>query len=96
MQRGLILSFSLILVMFSGSVDADTLLLETIAESPANTAQGIPRPTRGMSMDSVQSRYGRPAKIHAPIGDPPITRWDYADYSVFFEYRQVLTSVVHH
>jgi hypothetical protein len=96
MQRRLVLSVCVTLSMLAGSAWADTLLLDSISTSPANDAQGVPRPTRGMSMDAVKSRFGEPSQIHARVGDPPITRWDYADYSVYFEYRHVLTSVVHH
>ena len=95
MQRRLVLSVSIMFSMLAGSVWADTLLLDSIATSPANNTRGIPRPTRGMSMEAVKSRFGEPAQIHPQVGDPPITRWDYADYSVYFEYRRVLTSVVH-
>ena len=95
MRRRLIHSLGAVLVLLTGTLWADALLLDSMAQTPTNNAQGIPRPTRGMSMDRVKSRFGQPAKIHPQVGDPPITRWDYADYSVFFEYRHVLTSVVH-
>jgi hypothetical protein len=95
MQRGLTLTLGAVLFMLSGSVCADTLLLDSIEAAPANNAQGIPRPSRGMSMETVKNRFGEPSQIHPQVGTPPITRWDYADYSVFFEYRHVLTSVVH-
>jgi hypothetical protein len=29
------------------------------------------------------------------VGQPPITRWDYASYSVYFEYDRVIDSVRH-
>ncbi len=51
-------------------------------------------PKRGSSMDSVRARYGDPVSIHGPIGDPPITRWVYNDFSVFFEYRHVINAVI--
>ena len=95
MQRGHILSLGAALLMLIGNVGAETLLLDSIAATPANNAQGIPRPTHGMSMQMVKRRFGEPAKIHPQVGDPPITRWDYSDYSVYFEYQYVLTAVVH-
>jgi len=95
MRRDFIISLGAFLLILSGSLGADTLLLDSISASPAIDAQGIPRPTRGMSMETVKSRFGEPSKLYPQVGDPPITRWDYADYSVFFEYRHVLTSVVH-
>ena len=95
MKRGVVQLFTLALIMSSGTIESDVLLLDAIEHSPTNTTQGIPRPTRGMTMQTVKSRFGEPSKIHPRIGNPPITRWDYTDYSVFFEYQQVLTSVVH-
>jgi hypothetical protein len=44
-------------------------------------------------MERVASRYGEPASRHAAIGDPPITRWDYPGFSVYFEHNIVLHSV---
>jgi hypothetical protein len=33
---------------------------------------------------------------HKPVGQPPITRWDYREFSVYFEYDHVINSVRHH
>ena len=58
-------------------------------------AAAVPeRPARGSSMSSVEARFGVPATRHAAVGDPPITRWDYAQFSVFFEYDKVLHAVL--
>lgn len=51
-------------------------------------------PTRGMSMATVEKLYGEPLEKRDPVGDPPITRWVYADFVVFFEYDKVIHSVV--
>lgn len=55
----------------------------------------ISRPSKGMSKSQVAARFGQPAQQSGSVGQPPITRWDYADYSVFFEYDHVIHSVVH-
>ena len=51
------------------------------------------RPVNGMTMKQVLRWYGEPVRRHDPVGRPPITRWDYPGYSVYFEYDQVITSV---
>jgi hypothetical protein len=51
-------------------------------------------PTRGATMTQVESRFGAPTVRHAAVGEPPITRWDYPQFSVFFEYDKVLHAVV--
>ena len=47
-------------------------------------------PARGMTMDKVQNELGRPLEITPSIGEPPITRWTYADRVVFFEHALVI------
>lgn len=83
------------LVMASTTAFADVLLIDSISQGPVNSEEGISRPTRGVAMEQVKQRYGEPSIAHPRVGDPPITRWEYPNYSVFFEYRHVLTSVVH-
>lgn len=51
-------------------------------------------PTRGMSKEQVLSRFGEPRSRRATVGDPPIARWDYDGYSVYFEYNLVLHSLI--
>ncbi|MCU7915054.1 MAG: hypothetical protein KZQ65_03875 [Candidatus Thiodiazotropha sp. (ex Gloverina cf. vestifex)] len=75
---------------------ADVLLMDVINQEPINSEEGLPRPSRGMTMNQVKQRYGDPATEYPWVGQPPITRWDYSNYSVFFEHQHVLTSVIHH
>ncbi len=51
------------------------------------------KPTRGMSQESVQANFGAPQSTVAAIGDPPISRWEYAGFVVFFEHNLVIHSV---
>ena len=77
-------------------VTADVLLIDAIQQEPVNSEEGLPRPSRGMTMDQVRQRFGEPTTEYPRVGEPPITRWDYGNYSVFFEHQYVLTAVVHH
>jgi len=61
-----------------------------------NDTTGVVRPTRGMSMNAVLKHYGEPASRTAAVGEPPITRWTYPNFVVFFEYNIVLHAVVPH
>ena len=47
-------------------------------------------------MTAVESTYGEPAQKHAAVGQPPITRWDYPSFSVYFERDRVIHAVVRH
>jgi hypothetical protein len=51
-------------------------------------------PCYRMTMDKVQSRFGTPSQKLAAVGQPPITRWEYPSYIVYFEYDHVIHSVV--
>ncbi|MGH8140743.1 MAG: hypothetical protein ACREVV_21440 [Steroidobacteraceae bacterium] len=74
-----------------GSAVAETLMVDdhvTLRES------SIDRPKRGTTMSEVEKHFGAPAEKHPTVGQPPITRWDYAGFSVFFEHDRVIHSVV--
>jgi hypothetical protein len=89
------LSMILSACLLSQTATAEVLLIDSLDSAPINSEEGIPRPTRSMTMEQVSQRFGQPSAAHPSVGDPPITRWDYPDYSVFFEYNHVLTSVLH-
>ena len=71
------------------SLQADVLLIEEVRQ-----ADRMALPTNGLKQAEVRSRFGEPATTHAPVGDPPITRWDYDGWSVYFEYDRVLFTVL--
>ena len=72
-----------------GASQADTLQMEGVAGSTDSS-----RPTRGMTATSVEAKFGVPDAKVAPVGDPPISRWEYKDFVVFFEYDRVIHAVV--
>lgn len=73
----------------------DVLIVEEVRQPPEyEPAPARAVPTRGMDMANVRNVYGAPRKEHPAVGEPPITRWDYEDFSVFFEYDKVIHSVV--
>ena len=79
-------------VVLCGSALADELKVPA-ASSGAST------PASGMSMDSVEAKYGAPTKRVAPVGgasaqQPPITRWEYPGFVVFFENNHVIHTVI--
>ena len=67
---------------------------ETVNISGATARSDDGRPSRGMTQASVESKYGSPGSVNAPVGDPPISRWEYADFVVFFEYDRVIHAVL--
>ncbi len=73
---------------------AQPALAETLSTETGDPASAAERPNRGSSMATVQSRYGEPTNRHATVGDPPITRWDYPQFAVYFENDRVLHAVL--
>ena len=71
-------------------------LAETISigDGIALRQSTVDRPSRGMSMTAVESRFGQPATRHNAVGQPPITRWDYPGFAVYFEHQFVIHAVV--
>ena len=87
-----------LLMLAAGVAHADTLLLASI-DSDKPSVDSRPKP--GMSMTAVESSYGAPAQRHAAVGganaqQPPITRWDYPAFSVYFENDRVVHAVAKH
>jgi len=74
----------------AGASSADVLLIEEVRQ-----ADRMEPPANGLKQAEVRARFGEPAATHAPVGDPPITRWDYDGWSVYFEHDLVLFTVLH-
>ena len=41
----------------------------------------------------VEAQFGAPAERYAAVGQPPITRWVYPAFVVYFEYQHVVHTV---
>jgi hypothetical protein len=74
----------------SGAAMAETLVVNDQLTVPASSVQ---TPKRGSTMSDVEKHFGTPVEKHATVGQPPITRWDYSGFSVFFEHDRVIHAV---
>lgn len=88
---GSYIAVTLALVLTNGPATGDTLLVDSV-----KSEAGVARPDRGMTMDGVIKQYGEPKQRSGPVGDPPISTWDYGDFVVYFENQYVIHSVVPH
>ncbi|MBS3743520.1 MAG: hypothetical protein KGY48_04105 [Wenzhouxiangellaceae bacterium] len=77
-------------LLTTGSVAADVLLIEEVRERMQRDL-----PANGLTKSEVEQRYGTPNTRRAPVGEPPIARWVYDEYSVYFEHDLVIESVLH-
>ena len=83
------ISLVALLLAAMGTASADTVKMDG---TYAASSDG--RPTRGMTQASVESKYGAPSSVKAPVGEPPITRWEYSSFVVFFEHDKVIHAVL--
>ncbi len=83
---------ALVLGVSLNPAQAETLAMPEKADSGVET-YSIDLPGRGMTMVDVEKRFGPPGKKEDEVGDPPITRWIYEDFIVYFEYQFVIHAV---
>ena len=50
-------------------------------------------PVRGDSAARVEGRLGEPLTQSPAVGSPPVSRWEYPDFTVYFESGVVLHTV---
>jgi hypothetical protein len=75
----------------SGLAGAETIAIDSgiaVKESDVVT------PARGMSMDQVATKFGAPVTKVPAVGKPPISRWEYPGFVVYFEANHVIHSVI--
>lgn len=78
----------------SGGISAEVLEISVSKQSPE--MQSLERPLNGMTKEEVENAFGSPQEMNDPVGEPPISKWVYRDFTVYFEYSTVLHSVLHH
>jgi hypothetical protein len=84
-------SLLLAAVFAGGLAGAETIAVDNgIAVKESDVAA----PTRGMSMDQVANKFGAPVTKVPAVGKPPISRWEYPGFVVYFEATHVIHSVI--
>ena len=72
-----------------GAAETRAQNLEMVSP-PASSVSG---PSRGLSMAQVERRFGEPNQRIGAVGDPPISRWVYPQFVVYFEGSYVIHAV---
>ena len=93
-MRPIFLALALLLPVLPLTAHADVIEMPT-----TDSAAAINKPTKGITMSAVVKQFGQPTFKHKAVGggskhQPPITRWDYPAFSVFFEHSHVVDAVV--
>ncbi|HSC68423.1 MAG TPA: hypothetical protein VLC79_12065 [Cellvibrio sp.] len=63
-----------------------------IGEQAKDQAE-IEMPTKGMSKERVKALFGEPELEFAAQGQPPISRWKYPEFTVYFDSNTVIHCV---
>jgi hypothetical protein len=88
MLKQAIAALSLTTALLVGSIaSAETL---EMTDAPGTRDAVV---SRGLSMHQVEQRYGEPSRRIGAVGDPPISRWIYPEFVVYFEGQFVIHAV---
>ena len=94
-MRRMLPLFTAISLSMATPLQAETLEMPA---SPTATTEAagytVNLPGRGMNMTQVEEKFGPPMEKLPEVGDPPIIRWIYPHYTVYFEYQYVINSVL--
>jgi hypothetical protein len=82
----------LVLTLGCAALQAQTISIPLGIQGDSSIAV----PAGGSSMQEVRERFGAARMEHPAVGVPPITRWDYPAFSVFFEGDRVISAVRRH
>ncbi|MBV1910384.1 MAG: hypothetical protein KUG78_13865 [Kangiellaceae bacterium] len=89
--KSLVISSILATFPFGAITVAETLPMPISQQGSHN----VETPRNGLDKASVESMYGEPVQRISSVGAPPISKWVYQEYTVYFEYDLVLHSVIH-
>lgn len=71
----------------------DTLMIPIGSQGQEAT---IKTPAKGLKQADVRNQYGEPESATDAVGEPPISRWNYPQFTVYFEGESVVHSVIRH
>lgn len=95
MNQQTLFSLSLALLL-SFSLQAQYTIAEEIRipiGEQAKDQSPIDMPTKGMSKERVKSLFGEPLEDIPAKGQPPISRWNYQEFTVYFDSNTVIHCV---
>lgn len=83
-----------LLIGTSTTALADRVQIPVGQQSGSASTDQLPR--NGMEKSQVAQQFGEPQEREGAVGEPPISRWEYEHYVVYFEHDRVLRSVLKH
>ena len=95
----MIRSFSILFTLGLAALFSVSAMAESVALPQGQKSDkelfSITLPVRGMSMEQVEKEFGTPQEEVVGVGKPPITRWVYKTFTVYFEDQFVIHAVFH-
>ncbi len=87
------IQLSALAIALSGSAAA---FAETVAIplGQQGKAWNVSTPHHGQTQAEVKATYGEPISQTGPVGEPPISTWEFEQFNVYFESDRVIHSVV--
>lgn len=83
-----------VLILFACAIALQPTLADTLLVERSQRAEAAALPRRGALMSHVEAQFGAPVEKREAVGEPPITRWIYPAFSVYFEHSHVISSVL--
>jgi len=77
----------------TGDMAAAETSPQTAADGPMAGSPPPSAPANNTPMSKVRETLGEPERVMEGVGEPPIVRWQYPGYVVYFERDRVITSV---
>ena len=84
---------ALLCIGWAGTLTAEQIKLP-LGQQTDSSALDLPQ--RGLTRAQVAEQLGEPETVQLVVGEPPISAWEYQDFTVYFEHDLVLRSVVRH
>ncbi|NRB41161.1 MAG: hypothetical protein HRU20_22260 [Pseudomonadales bacterium] len=72
---------------------AFTVLTLSLLATLSSAAFAADTPRAGTSKASVETKYGTPQTKSQTVGEPPISSWEYPEFTVYFEFQHVIHTV---
>lgn len=86
---------SLLVTYSTPALTSPSLAITGLSISVGEQSQGRNTPQKGQNKEMVEAQFGSPIKRVTAVGEPPISKWVYQEFTVYFEHDIVLHSVLH-
>lgn len=89
-RYSILIATSLIAAAVHLGVNAEEIAVPAGAQGDSN----VVTPNTGTTKDNVARHFGQPGQASGAVGEPPISRWEYGQFFVYFEHDRVIHSVL--